>query len=399
MQLALDGETQMAKSSKKSKRTREVKQTKKQIAFSRKEARQNRIILIAVSALIALIVVILGFGVIRELVVKPGQPVAIVNQVKIRTDDFQDMVNYNRYNLYLNLSYLQNAIDELSASPEDNEFLISFYEQQLEQLQSSLSLVAQDTLEDLIDDELIRQQAEEEGLTVTPAEVEQAITEDIRQDLTVTSQETLTGTEQLPTPTPVSQEQIDEVYNSILDNMKLSDASFRAIVERSLLGGKLQDVLASKVPTTGLVANVQLIQTETEPEAVAALERIEAGEDFAIVAQEVSTDTLTAEAGGEVGWVTSGQLVTRYGETLDALVFSQEVGEPGIVESNGMFYVVLVLERDENGPLPSDVLTQRQNSALTDWLEEQKSSPDVVIERLLEPDQIPSDPFASTQGL
>jgi parvulin-like peptidyl-prolyl isomerase len=276
--------------------------------------------------------------------------------------------------------------------------LISFYEQQAEQLQSSLSLVAQDTLEDLIDDELIRQQAEEEGLTVTPTDVEQAITEDIRQELTVATQETLTGTEQLPTPTPVSQEQIDEVYNSILGNMKLSDASFRAIVGRGLLRGKLQDVLASRVPTTGLVANVQLIQTETEQDAVAAMERIEAGEDFAIVAQEVSTDTLTAETGGDVGWVTAGQLITRYGEALDAFVFSQEVGEPGTVESNGMFYVVLVLERDENGPLPSDILTQRQNSALTDWLEEQKSSPDVEIERLLEPDQIPADPFASTQG-
>ena len=388
----------MAKSSKKSKRTKEVKQTKKQIAFSRKEARQNRIILIGVGALITLIVVILGFGVIRELVVKPGQPVALVNQVKIRTDDFQDMVTYNRYNLYLNLGYLQDSIDELNASPEDNALLISFYEQQAEQLQSSLSLVAQDTLEDLIDDELIRQQAEEEGLTVTPTDVEQAITEDIRQELTVATQETLTGTEQLPTPTPVSQEQIDEVYNSILGNMKLSDASFRAIVGRGLLRGKLQDVLASRVPTTGLVANVQLIQTETEQDAVAAMERIEAGEDFAIVAQEVSTDTLTAETGGDVGWVTAGQLITRYGEALDAFVFSQEVGEPGTVESNGMFYVVLVLERDENGPLPSDILTQRQNSALTDWLEEQKSSPDVEIERLLEPDQIPADPFASTQG-
>jgi parvulin-like peptidyl-prolyl isomerase len=397
-QLALEGEIQMAKSSKKSKRTKEVKQTKKQIAFSRKEARQNRIILIAVGALIALIVAILAFGVIRELVVKPGQPVALVNQVKIPVDEFQDMVNYNRYNLYLNLGYLQNSLDELNASPEDNAFLISFYEQQVEQLQSSLSLVAQDTLEDLIDDELIRQQAEEEGLTVTPAEVEQAITEDIRQELTVASQETLTGTEQLPTPTPVSQEQIDEVYNSILDNMKLSDASFRAIVERSLLRGKLQDLLAGRVPTTGLVANVQLIQTETEQDAVAAMERIETGEDFAIVAQEVSTDTVTAEAGGDVGWVAPGQLTTRYGEALDASVFSQEVGEPGTVESNGMFYVVLVLARDENGPLPSEVLTQRQNSALADWLEEQKSSPDVEIERLLEPEQIPPDPFASSQG-
>lgn len=389
----------MAKSSKKSKgTTKEAKQTKKQIAFSRKEARQNRIILIAVGVLIAVIVVVLGIGIVRELIIKPGQPVAIVNNVKIPTDDFQDMVNYNRYNLYLNISNLQNGIDDLRASPEDNEFLISFYEQQLGQLQSSLSLVPQDTLDDLIDDELIRQQAEEEGLTVTPAEVEQAITEDIRQALTVAPQEPLTGTEQLPTPTPVSQEQIDEVYNSILDNMKLSNKSFRAIIERSLLRGKLQELLASRVPTTGLVANVQLIQTETEQNAVTAMERIEAGEDFAIVAQEVSTDTVTAEGGGNVGWVTTEQLSARYGEDLDAFVFSHEVGKLGIVESNGMFYVVLVLERDENGPLPSDVLTQRQNSALFDWLEEHKTSPDLEIERLLEPEQIPPDPFAITQG-
>lgn len=399
MHLALDGECQMAKSSKKSKQTtKEAKQTKKQIALGRKEARQNRIILIAVGSLIAIIVVILGIGIIRELILKPGEPVAKVNQVKLRTDDFHDMVNYNRYNLYMNLSNLQNSIDELSASPEDNEFLISFYEQQLGQLQSSLSLVPQDTLDDMIDDELIRQQAEEEGLTVTPAEVEQAITEDIRQALTVAPQEPLTGTEQLPTPTPVSQERIDEVYNSILANMQLSDKNFRAIVERSLLRGKLQDLLAGRVPTTGLVANVQLIQTETEEGAVTAIERIEEGEDFAIVAQEVSTDTVTAEGGGSVGWVTSGQLSTRYGEDLDAFVFSHEVGELGIVESNGMFYVILVLERDENGPLPSDVLTQRQNSALFDWLEERRSSPDVEIERLLEPDQIPPDPFATIPG-
>ncbi len=387
----------MAKSSKKSKKTtKDAKQTKKQIAIGRKEARQNRIILIAVSALIAVIVLILGFGIIGELILKPGEPVATVNQVKLRTDDFQDMVNYNRYNLYLSLSNLQNSIDELSASPEDNEFLISFYEQQLGQLQASISLVPDDTLDEMIDDELVRQQAEAEGLMVTPAEVEQAITDDIRQALTVAPQEPLTGTEQLPTPTPVAQEQIDEVYNSILANMKLSDKSFRAIVERRLLRGKLQDLLASRVPTTGLVADVQLIQTETEEDAVNALERIEAGEDFALVAQEVSTDTLTAEGGGSVGWVTTGQLSTRYGEELDTFVFSHEVGELGTVESNGMFYVVLVLERDENGPLPSDILTQRQNSALFDWLEEHRSSPDVEIERLQKPEQIPTDPFATT---
>jgi ABC-type lipoprotein release transport system permease subunit len=56
----------MAKSSRKRKTAPETaKKTKKQIALGRKEARQNRIILILVSALIAVIVLILAVGVIR----------------------------------------------------------------------------------------------------------------------------------------------------------------------------------------------------------------------------------------------------------------------------------------------------------------------------------------------
>jgi parvulin-like peptidyl-prolyl isomerase len=180
--------------------------------------------------------------------------------------------------------------------------------------------------------------------------------------------------------------------------MQLSDSAFRTIVRRSLMLEKVQDALASEVPSTGLVADVQLIQTETEEGAISARERIESGEDFAIVAQEISTDTLTLEDGGAVGLVTTGQLSTRYGADLDAYVFALEVGELGLVESDGMFYVVKVVERDENGPLPADILTQRQNSALTDWLEEHKTSPDVLIERLLTPEQIPTDPFAPYFG-
>jgi parvulin-like peptidyl-prolyl isomerase len=180
--------------------------------------------------------------------------------------------------------------------------------------------------------------------------------------------------------------------------MKISDQSFRTIVGRNLLRTKVQDLLASQVPTTGLVVNVQLIQTETEAEAVAAQERIEGGEDFAIVAQEVSTDTLSAEEGGSLGWVTTGQLSARYGEDLETFVFSSQVGEMGITQSDGMFYLVLVSDRDENGPLPSEVVNQRQSTALIDWLQEVKTLPDTQIERLLDPEQIPPDPFAASQG-
>jgi parvulin-like peptidyl-prolyl isomerase len=390
----------MAKSSSKRKATAKAeKQTKKQIALGRKQARQNRIILSLVGALIAVVVLILAVGIVREIILKPSSPVATVNGEKIRADDYQDLVTYNRYNYYNNISSLENGLEQLRASPEENEFLISFYEQQLTQLQTALTLAPQSALDELIDAELVRQKAEQEGIEVTDQEVDQAIDDDFRSALSQQAQEPITGTEELPTAVPVTQEQVDDLYNNVLSAMQLSDSAFRSIVRRSLLIGKVQDLLASEVPTTGLVADVQLIQTETEEDALAAKERIEDGEDFAIVAQEVSTDTLTVEDGGAVGIVTTGQLSTRYGADLDAYVFSLDVGEPGLVESNGMFYVVKVVERDENGSLPEDILSQRQNSALAEWLAERKESPDVEIEQLLKPEQIPPDPFTQYLGL
>jgi parvulin-like peptidyl-prolyl isomerase len=389
----------MAKSSRKRKDTSKTeRQTKKQIAISRKESRQNRIILICVGVLVAIIVVVLAVGVVRELIIKPGQPVATVNGVKVPTTDYRDMVTYNRYNQYVNISNLQNQLQDLRASPEENEFIISFYEQQLQQLQSSLAFVPQSTLDEMINAELVRQKAVEEGISVSDEQVEETIMSDLRSALSRPPQEPITGTEQLPTPTPVSQKQIDELYSTVLDNMRISEKSFREIVRQSLLRQEVADLLADQVPTTGLIADVQLIQTETEEEAEAAKERIEGGEEFAIVAQEVSTDTLTAADGGSLGWVTTGQLSSRYGDDVEAAVFDGEVGKLALVESNGMFYVVLVSERDENGPLPEDVLSLRQSSALSDWLEELKASPEVQIEQLLETDQIPPDPFAALQG-
>jgi parvulin-like peptidyl-prolyl isomerase len=389
----------MAKSSRKRKASTEAeRKTKKQIALGRKEARQNRIILILVGSLIAVIVLILAFGALSELVFKPNSAVATVNGEKIQADDYQNLVNYNRYNYYSNIASLQNGLEQLNTDPEQNSFLISFYEQQLSQVESALALAPQDSLDELIDAELALQKAEQEGIEVTDEEVDQAIDEDFRSALTQQVSEPITSTEELPTSTPVAQEDVDALYDNVLSAMQLSDDAFRTIVYRSLVLSKVQDLLASEVPTTGLVADVQLIQTEVDLAAIAAKGRIERGEDFAIVAQEVSTDTLTAENGGAVGWVTPGQLTERYGADLDAYVFGLEVGELGMVESDGMYYVVMVVDRDENGPLPADVLAQRQSSALADWLEEQKASPDVKIERLLTSEQIPPDPYTSYLG-
>jgi parvulin-like peptidyl-prolyl isomerase len=311
--------------------------------------------------------------------------------------DYQDLLNYRRYNLYVNLKDIQDSLNNIDSSQEGNEFIASFYQSQLEQLNSALILAPQDVLDELIEDALIREKAEELGFTATEAEVQQTIDADLQRAFSAPPPITMTDTEQIPTPTPVPQEQLDDLYNSAVKNIKLTDKKFRNIIRRSLLRQKVQDHLAGQVITTGLVAHVQLIQTETEEEALVAQMRVEAGEDFALVAQEVSTDTLTAEGGGDLGWVTTGQLSPRYGEDLENAVFGAEVGEIVVTPSGDMYYTFVVVERDENGPLPDQVVGPLQASALDNWLAERKTAPDVTIERLLDADQIPPDPFAVSQ--
>ncbi|MGC9335988.1 MAG: peptidylprolyl isomerase, partial [Anaerolineae bacterium] len=355
---------------------------------------QKRIILISIGAVATLIVAIIAFGLIRELIVEPSRPVAVVNGDKVAANEYKDLVTYQRYNQYVQIGNMQDVLDQLRVSPEDNEFLISFYEQQISQMQSDVAMIPQTALDQLIEDKLIERKAEEEGIVVTSQEVQDTIYGDLRTAFESSSQEPITGTEVVVTPTLVPQEQVDELYESILGNMQLSKQSFEEIVRRGMLRDKVQEFLASQVPTTGLVAHPQIIQTETEEEALAAQDRIESGEEFAIVAQEVSTDTVSAETGGDLGWVTTGQLSARYGQEVEEAAFSLPIDQVQVLKSGEMYYVLQVLDRDEDGPLPSEVLAQRQSEALLTWLEEQKASPAVQIERLLTPDQIPADVFA-----
>jgi hypothetical protein len=65
------------------------------------------------------------------------------------------------------------------------------------------------------------------------------------------------------------------------------------------------------------------------------------------------------------------------------------------VQSNNKFYVVRVVERDENGTLPDDVISQRKSDALSEWLTAQTDALGDKIQRLLQPSQIPPDQFAT----
>src|SRR5690606_32623138 len=56
-----------------------------------------------------------------------------------------------------------------------------------------------------------------------------------------------------------------------------------------------------------------------EAEATAAKARLDAGEDFAVLAAELSDDTGSADNGGDVGYTTGSNFVPEFESALQAL--------------------------------------------------------------------------------
>ena len=83
---------------KRSKRRKEAPLTKKQIARSRRIQRQERWVRFGLAAVAVLVLIVLAVGLYQEYIAKPAAPVAIVNGVTIRTDEYQT-VSYTHLTL------------------------------------------------------------------------------------------------------------------------------------------------------------------------------------------------------------------------------------------------------------------------------------------------------------
>jgi parvulin-like peptidyl-prolyl isomerase len=129
---------------------------------------------------------------------------------------------------------------------------------------------------------------------------------------------------------------------------------------------------------------VSHILVATEPEAQDVLDRIEAGEDFADIAAEVSLDTGSGAEGGDLGCSAPSRYVPGFMEaTVDT-----EVGEySDPVESEFGFHIIIVNERtfptDEELPTDEEITealkVQAVNQALTVWINGHLESAEVEV--------------------
>jgi parvulin-like peptidyl-prolyl isomerase len=375
-------------------------------------------IIIGLTVVSVVIAVVLGLGLYQEYVAKPASPVAVVNGVPIRTDTYQKMVRYRRFLMGNYVANLQAQKAQLDPTNESSQFLAQYLQQSIDEAQSQLMTLDMQVLDDLIDEELVSQEAAKNGLSVTQQEVDDAVQREVARgagfltapDATATvaaaveatataafftptpsptATPTLTVTEAVspttptptvpstPVPTPhvITEGEFQERYEAMLEAIRneagLSEADYREIIEARLLYNKLQELFASRVPASEEQVHARHLLVETEQEAQTVLTRLEAGEDFVSLAKELSADESTREDGGDLGWFPRGVMVPEFEETAFAL----QPGETSdIVQTSFGYHIIMVEERDPERELEPYILEQRRASALSEWLEEQRQS-------------------------
>lgn len=382
----------------KRKVKKEVSPTRKQLSRRDKERRQ-RLVMIGVAAAIGcMILAILGYGAYRELIAKPAAPVGIVNGVPITTQTYQKRVLLERMNIDASM---QNLLAQRSQyDPEEDAFLLTIIDQQLSQLSMQRELLnSQTALDSLIEEELIRQADEERGIMVSPDEIDRRIEQDfgyVRDQptpLPSPSTSAITPTVEItPTeaPPPMTRAEFEELYSNSLSILEegtgLTEADYRELVKASLLREKMEEFIGQQVPTTEPHILARHILLDTEEEAQDALQRLEQGEDFATLATEVSTDTLSAELGGDLGWLPEGSM----GAEFEEVAFNLPLGEISeVVETSRGFHIILVEERDEDRELDPQILDQRKREAFDIWLADLLA--EAVIERYWSEDMVPPE--------
>ena len=411
--------------------------TRRQIAFSRREQEQLRLVYLGLGLIGVLILIVLAVGLYQTYVLEPNSPIAIVDGVEITTRDYQNRVRYERFileNQYEQILQQQAALAQ-SEDEQLSELLAGQYNQLANQILQQRSVVDQQTVDQMINDQLLKVEAEKRNITISPEEVTEYINRFLAQrnggltaaaatettvaraeasataalwtpTPTFTPSPTLTSTEEItptatpantpaPAPTPtlnvIPTTTLSTLYtdwlNTLSERADLDETQYRQIAQMLVLNEKLRDELAGEVPTEAEQAQARHILVETEEEAQEVIKRLEAGEDFADLAAELSTDTGSGAAGGDLGFVPRGRFV----EPVEEAIFSLPIGEiSDPIESQFGWHIVEVLEREIRELSPTDY-RQSQLSAYNDWLNEVRNAAN--IENLWTVDKAPPDSF------
>lgn len=405
--------------------------TKKHLARQQRERIQNRYILSVSIGIIVIVIGLISYGVVQQYVIQPQQPVAKVADNSITTKQFQTYARYERLQ-YIQQYQQYQQFAQLFGSDQSS---LSYIQQYLAQIQYQLepTTLGQSALDYLVANQLIQQEADKRGITVTDAEVEKSMqdyfgyypngtpttepttkpvptstlnptqialvpptatavptatasptpTITITQEIaTLSPTEVITSTTPTPTSTPLPtatpytlsayQNDIKTYMTNIHSFADLSEADFRWVFRMQLLRQKVFDAITADVSRQQDEVWARHIVVNDQTQAQSIYDRLTNGGDFVSIATEVYSGTTNTI---DLGWFGIGTLDAN----AEKVVFNLQIGqytEP-IQTSNG-WEIYQVLGHEVRTLTDSQYNTLKQTH-FQDWIDQQKNAENVQI--------------------
>lgn len=396
--------------------------TRKQQNRVEREHRQRTLITAATIAVAALVVLILGYGVLDQLVLQKNKPVATVDGTKISLADFQARVRYDRYQLIQNTLTLQQYAQMFSFDQNSANYFTQQIQQNLSMLNTE-EVMGDQVVEELINDVVIAKQAEKMGITVSEEGIDIALQEAFgyfangtptpeptslpfatatlspkqltlvpptatptkeptattgptatpdAATATPTEDPNATPTEEptpLPTATPYTLEGYQKSYSDYTTALEadalFSEEEFREIFRARLIYDKVLAVVTKDVVATTDYIWARHILVASEEEAAVIEGKLAAGQDWSALAAEFSTDESNKNNGGDLGWFNKSAMVAEFSDAAFALTEIGEISKP--VNTSFGWHIIQLLGR-ETRPATSDELDQLRQDKFTEWL-------------------------------
>ena len=262
--------------------------------------------------------------------------------------------------------------------------------------EKTFDLLRRFTLENLINNELLYQEARSRRIRVSDQEVKSEL-------------------DRLKATFPSEKE-----FRNFLEYERVTLRDLQASLRRELMIRKLTDSLAEgiEIPeeevkkyydehrnffTTPAQYHLAQIVVGSQEEAERVLKRLYLGEDFATVAKEVSMDP-SRKQGGDMGWVPETQIPAEAQEAIKAIRENPRAVTPAIPRNN-LFVIYRVLEwkpqeektyEEVKENIKNNLLSEQKNVKTDHLLAELRQKSKISISELLQPQASPAPSIEPT---
>lgn len=345
--------------------------TRKHRARAERERIIRRWLLVGSIGTILIVLGLIVYGIVEVEVIKPRQPVAVVDDQEISRRDLHTRLRLS----------LSPGIDPIS--------------------------VGYQILNEMIDDLIIKQEANGLGISVSEADVEQEMEHRFgfypegtptpvptrTPDPTDLAEPTATpttgpsptiGPSSTPRPsaTPFTREAYEErraeFFDSLAELYDATEEDYASYIEAQIYQERMLETFEDDVERVQEQVWLQHIRVTDRETLDEIIDRLDAGENWDDLAAELSEDTVSKDSGGDLGWLTLDNVTDQFGEGA-VTIFQAPINEfLDPIQTSMGWHLIQVLDRGDRS-LDEQAFQQAVRQVFNDWLTSQRDIHDVQI--------------------